>query len=305
MILFRKINIYTGIALRSLFVIAMLSPWSVNAETSLWRISNGSAVLFIGGTIHLLGASDYPLPQEFDQAYKKTDKLVLETDLSALSNPNVQMEMGQRLQYSDGTTLRDVLDPETYAELEQFCRYLAIPVDSFIYLKPPMVAISLMMIELQRLGLAEAGVDHFYLAKAHAEGRQVDALETLETQLSVLEKLGQGRENELIRSTLRDIRELPKIMGTLKSAWQSGDVQVLEEVGIDPMRTEFPDLYRDLLVERNNAWLPKIVEMLATPERELVLVGALHLVGQEGILEQMRKRGYFVERFRHDPLDTQ
>lgn len=299
MILSDSFSFFKSIAMRYWIIIGLLLAGPVYSDTSLWRVSNGANEIYIGGTIHLLGRSDYPLPEEFDRAFREADKLILEADLSALSRPEVQMEMLRRLQYSDGTTLRDVLEAETFAELGRFCSDSGIPIESMLNLKPPMVAISLMMIELQRLGLAEAGVDHFFDAKARAEGKAIDALETLETQLKVLENMGQGKENELISSTLKDVQMLPEIMGDLKNAWFTGDLDALEEVGIAPMRAEFPELYRAMLVDRNNVWLTKITEMLATPERELVLVGALHLAGREGIVAQLRERGYTVERFRH------
>ncbi|MBE0435723.1 MAG: TraB/GumN family protein [Methylomicrobium sp.] len=279
-------------------VFALLIAGPVYSETSLWRVSKDDAELFIGGTIHLLGTSDYPLPEAFDRVYRKADKLVLEVDLADLSGEEAQIAMMRRLQYADGTTLRDELNAETYAELQRFCLHAGIPIESLQNLKPPLVAISLMMFELHRLGLAEAGVDHFFSAKARADNKPVGALESLETQISVLEQMGRGQENELILSTLREIKELPVLLGQLKSAWRSGDLDTLDELGIAPMRSDYPRLYRDLLVSRNNAWVPKIEAMLSTPERELILVGVLHLAGEEGVLQQLCERGYAVEPYR-------
>jgi len=45
------------------------------------------------------------------------------------------------------------------------------------------------------------------------------------------------------------------------------------------------------------AWLPQIESMLTTPEIEMILVGVGHLVGSEGILNQLVERGYKVEQF--------
>lgn len=288
-------------AICSFFALALLIAGPVCSETSLWRVSKGDAELFIGGTIHLLSASDYPLPEAFERVYRKADKLVLEVDLADLSGQEAQIAMMRRLHYVDGTTLRDELSAETYAELERFCRHAGIPIESLQNLKPPLVAISLMMFELHRLNLAEAGVDHFFSAKAQSDNKPVGALESLETQISVLEQMGRGQENELILSTLRDIQELPALLSKLKAAWRSGDLDTLDKFGIEPMRSDYPHLYRELLVNRNNAWVPKIAAMLSTPERELILVGVLHLAGQEGVLRQLCERGYVVEPYRSSP----
>lgn len=284
---------------RRLFVVGLLFVASAScAETSLWRVSKGDAELYIGGTIHLLSPADYPLPEAFDRVYRDTDRLVLEVDLTDLSQPALQMVMMQRLQYVDGKTLRDELSIGTYAELEQYCLQAGVPIELLQNLKPPLVAISLMMLELQRLGLAEAGVDDFFSGKAMADGKAVDALESLETQLSALEKMGKGQEDELILSTLRDIQQLPVLLDRLKTAWHAGDLDALEALGIEPMRRDYPRIYRDLLVDRNNAWVPKIEAMLKTPERELVLVGVLHLAGREGVLMQLKERGFLIEPYR-------
>ncbi|MGD7036426.1 TraB/GumN family protein [Methylotuvimicrobium buryatense] len=289
----------------SFFALALLIAGPVCSETSLWRVSKGDTELFIGGTIHLLSASDYPLPEAFERVYRKADKLVLEVDLTDLSGQEVQITMMRRLQYVDGTTLRDELNAETYAELERFCRHAGIAIESLQNLKPPLAAISLMMFELHRLGLAEAGVDHFFSAKAQSDNKPVGALESLEMQISVLEQMGRGQENELILSTLRDIQELPALLSRLKSAWRSGDLDTLDELGIAPMRSDYPSLYRELLVNRNNAWVPKIETMLSTPERELILVGVLHLAGEEGVLRQLCERGYVVEPYRPFPINLE
>jgi uncharacterized protein YbaP (TraB family) len=63
------------------------------------------------------------------------------------------------------------------------------------------------------------------------------------------------------------------------------------------MRKDYPELYQQVLVERNNNWLPQIEAFLKTPETELILVGALHLAGNDGLLAQLRQRGYKVESF--------
>jgi len=122
-------------------------------------------------------------------------------------------------------------------------------------------------------------------------------LETIETQFNVLENLGKGMEDEMILSTISEIKELPLLVGAMKKAWRAGNMKELELISAAPMKSDYPDLYQALLINRNNAWLPKIEKLLLTPEIELVLVGALHLVGQDGVLSQLQSLGYKVEIF--------
>lgn len=93
------------------------------------------------------------------------------------------------------------------------------------------------------------------------------------------------------------MQQLESSMKVTKHAWRVGDNNKLERVALQEMQQDYPELYQDLLVKRNNNWLPQIEAMLSTPETELVLVGALHLVGRHGLLSKLRNNGFRVEKF--------
>ncbi len=284
--------------MKYLILLCLLMPLQAVSDSSVWRVSNGRNELFIGGTVHVLGRQDYPLPQEFERAYRQAQMLVLETDINAMNTPDVQMQLTQRLMYSDGRTLQSVLKPETFSLLKQYLDSRKISVSSLQQFKPPMAMISLMMMELERLGMAGTGVDMFFNQKAVNEGKQRGHLEGIEKQISILENMGKGHEDDLILSTLDDLKKLPEMMTALKKAWRDGNLRQLEILGIKPMRDSHPALYRVMLVDRNNGWVPKIEALLATAEKELVLVGSLHLAGKDGVLAQLEARGYRVQVFR-------
>jgi hypothetical protein len=109
--------------------------------------------------------------------------------------------------------------------------------------------------------------------------------------------MGDGQEDDMITYTLRDIKELPTLMQSIKDAWRQGDTLKLKQVALTPLKTDFPDVYDSLLVKRNNAWISQIEAMLKTNDVELVLVGALHLVGDESVLAQLSARGYDIQKF--------
>lgn len=269
---------------------------SVHAESFLWKVTKGDDHLFIGGTIHVLTESDYPLPSEFDQAYNRAALVVLETDLTKMNSPEFQQAMMKAFTYSDDSTLQDNLSPETVQALEKFLSKRGIPIETFAKFKPAMVGITITLLELQRLGLVGAGVDEFFLQKATQDEKHVDGLESAEQQLAFLTSMGKGQEDKLIMHTLRDMDEMPTLLKSMKEAWRTGDVAKLKEVALEPFQTDFPKLYASLIVQRNNAWLPKIETMLETKDIELVLVGALHLVGDDGVLDQLTTRGCHVEK---------
>lgn len=279
-----------------LILVVLYATQSV-AETSLWRVSKGANELFIGGTIHVLSKSDYPLPAAFDKAYKKSSKLVFETDIGASQDPAFAQAMMQRMMLTDGKTLKDVLRPDVYAQLEKFSAERGMPMMLLEGMKPAMAVLTLTFMELQRMGMTDTGVDGHYYQRAKTDNKIIGKLESKAEQLEFLATMGEGRENDFVVYSLRDLQEIESVMADLKSAWRSGDSQKMATLSMDSMRRDFPKIYQQLLVDRNQNWLPKIEAMLRDPGTELVLVGALHLVGEEGVLRLLRDKGYQIEEW--------
>lgn len=283
--------------MRSLILLCLIIPFHTFAETSLWKVSKGDAELYIGGTIHLLSQSDYPLPVEFERAYCQAQKIIFETNLAAMVQSDAQEQFLKRVMYEQGKTLKDDLKPQTYQALADYLASSGMMIEMMDQFKPPMVVISLLMSELQRLDMADTGVDVYFHQKAVADDKKLGELESLQVQLEVIENMGKNQEDEMILQTIAEMKSLPLIMNDMKKAWRTGDIKKLESIGIAPMKKDFPGLFRLLLVDRNNAWIPKIEALLATPEVEFVLVGALHLISNQGVLAKLRSLGYKVEFF--------
>jgi len=282
--------------LYGLLCLLLFAASSAYAGTPVWKVAKDGKQLFIGGTIHVLSKADYPLPTAFETAYQQAALVVLETDLQQMKTPEVQQKLLQAMVYSDGRTLQQVLNTKTFAELEQYLAGRGIPVAGIQRFKPGLLALTLTMIELQRLGLGEAGVDAVYHAQALADRKRLGQLETVEQQLGFITSLGEGQENEMISHTLRDLKELPAVMQSLKESWRNGDTHRLDQLSLAPLKAGFPGLYNKLIVARNQAWIPQLEALLKTGEVELVLVGALHLAGDEGLLALLAKRGYSIQQ---------
>ena len=274
----------------------IISVPAVHADSPVWKIVKGDKQLYIGGTIHILTQADYPLPQTFETAYKNAAVLVFETDLQKLKTPEFQQLLMSKVVYSDGRSLKTELSDATYQELEEHLASRGLPLGNLVNFKPGMVAITMTIIELQRLGLIGTGVDEFFSLRAINDHKELGQLETMHEQLEFMATMGQGREDELITRTLRDIRQLPTMLQDIKDAWRRGDNRKLKEVAITPFKRDFPNVYNNLIVRRNDAWIDKIEAMLETQEIELVLVGALHLVGDDGLLEKLAARGYKIQK---------
>jgi uncharacterized protein len=251
----------------------------------------------LGGTCHLLRQSDYPLPEGYNQAYQNADMLAFETQIGQLQTPQFQQTLMQRSVYTDGTTLDKVLSAATYSQLEAACAKAGIPLAQLNSFKPFMVFLTLLGLEFQKIGISsEAGVDLYYFNKAGADGKRVDGLEPVEDQLNFTTTMSDGIEDRFITHGLQDLKRVHQLFEELISAWREGDEAKLYQFFIKDMQNDFPKLYKKLLTDRNLNWMPRITHYLNTPEKEFILVGVAHLVGPEGIIAQLKKKGYKVSK---------
>lgn len=278
-----------------LLAAALLSV-TAEARTSLWQVSKGAQTLYLGGTIHVLSKSDLPLPASFQKAFDNTDVLVLETDIKELMNPDNSLRMLTALTYADGRTLKDVVQPATYQAVVDYAQAESVPVNVFERMTPAGVALTVLSIELAKAGIQQEGVDKIFHNQAVLDGRPVLGLESVDQHLSYVTGMGQGAEDDFILQTLEDARKTHESLRKIINAWRIGDQPALEAEVIDNMPQDYPQLYARLLVERNNNWMPQIIQMLDTPEQELVLVGAAHLVGLDGLLAQLLEKGYQIKQ---------
>lgn len=281
-----------GILLLWLFTASLVAQ----ADSPVWKVSRDGGHLYLGGTIHVLGKADYPLPEAFGRAYNDADIVILEADVSTLESPAYQQKILREGTYSGDSDITDDLSGETLERLESYLQQRGIPAAPLYRLRPGILSLTLTVIELQRLGFTETGVDEYYETQAMNDGKDLAYLESADDQVRFLLDMGKGQEDELVRHTLAEMEKLPRYMDHLKTAWREGDIGQLEAVGLDTWIDRFPDVYQALLVDRNHNWLPQIERMLETGDTEMVLFGALHLVGDDGILTLLEDRGYELER---------
>jgi len=283
-----------SIALLSI-IATVLSAVSVAAP--VWKVTNGENTLYLAGTIHVLSKNDLPLPKEFDQVFQQADKVILETDLTALQTPEMQQAMANAITYAPPQSLLNHISKDTQSQLQTFCDTRGIPLTHLLPYKPGMVISILTMAELQRLGIDGKGVDEIYEQKALTEGKYIGELETPLMQLEFLANLGTNNPDALIQYSLKDTDKLKHYFKDMVSAWRAGDMKKLEQAAqVEELIETFPEIYQELLVERNQNWLTQIEAMLKDKPTEMVLVGALHLAGKDSVLGMLRAKGYKIEK---------
>ncbi|MEZ4485491.1 MAG: TraB/GumN family protein [Syntrophotaleaceae bacterium] len=268
---------------------------SAAAQSSVWLVKQGDSRTYLGGTCHVLRQSDYPLPAEFERAYQAVERVVFEADPGQLNSPRMLQLLATRAFLADGVTLQQLLQPATYRLLQDHCRRNGLQPEAFSRLRPAMAALTLLTMELQRQGIDQGGVDLHFYQRATDDGKAVAALETIDQQIEFMVAMAEGREDRFLMYSLAELERLDEIFNSLIAAWRSGDGAEIARLANADFKRQFPEIYRTLFTERNAAWLPLIEGYLATAEPELVLVGVAHLVGEDGLVAELRRRGYQVE----------
>lgn len=275
---------------RNLAALCLLCSLSAHAQSPVWALHGSHNTVYLAESVHLLKADQATLPAAFDQAYAHAQTIVMEIDLSSLDPTAVQEFMLEHGTLK-GTTLRQLLGPRPYEKLSTEAGRLGLPMEGLEQLAPWAIALSLTDLEYLQLGYdPDQGVEMQIERRAQKDHKPILGLETLEQQLGQLEGLTSAQQARFLELTLDDMHDADHDTDELMRAWRSGDTERLADLMSREYR-EFPELYRALVTERNARWLPQIERFLRDDRDYMVVVGALHLVGREGLLELARHAG--------------
>ena len=277
--------------------------WSDEAghPVSLWRADGASNSVYLLGSIHLLRAEDHPLPRVFDIAYADADVLVMELDMDDLDPAYTQAAFNRAGVLRDGSTLRDLIGEERYARAEETATLLDIPLDLLDRSEPWLAAITVELLILYRSGFdPRLGIEMTMAERATSDGKPIEGLETVDEQLSFLDGLSLDAQAEMLLQTLEQGAELRGSIDSMIGAWRTGDMAYLEEELLAAME-EQTELGDALIWNRNRRWADTIVTWLDDERDYLVVVGALHLVGDGGVPALLEARGIDVRQLRESP----
>ena len=266
------------------------------AEAAIWEVSHGKHSFRVGASLGALKKTAYPLPAEFDEAFREADALYVERDLHAVNQPDFGVRAMQASMYTDGRNLKSVLSAPVWQELEKFARERRVPVFSLFMFKPAFASFTLTLMETKRLEFTN-GVDAHYFYRARRAGKPVIALETIDQQIQFLQVVNDADADALIKATLDELKNLSETTQQATQSWRKGDMEKLDELKGKKLRTQAPDLYNEVVVKRNKSWLPKFAGMLKSEDVEMVLVDAMHFTGPGNLLELFAAEGYTVKRY--------
>ena len=265
---------------------------------SLWRVAGQQNHVYLLGSIHLLRREDHPLPDAIYAAYEDAEKLIMELDMDDVDPIASQMLTNELGLISDGRTLRDLMGEELYSQAVALAETARIPLTLLEKSEPWFAAMNVEIIMLMRIGFDPAlGIENQLMERALVDDKEILGFETMRQQLEFLDGLSPSAQREMLIQALSEGNEMQQTMDEMIMAWRTGDVQFLEENLLADM-TDYPELYKVVVVDRNVAWTDEIEELLDEADDYLIVVGALHLVGQEGVPRLLQARGHDVIQLR-------
>ena len=264
---------------------------SAGHPVTLWMAEGTSNHVYLLGSVHLLREQDHPLPRVIDEAYDEAETLYMELDMDDLDPLLMQATINRLGMLEEGTSLRDVMGEELYEEAMAVAVELEIPLEMLERTEPWFAAITVEQLALARIGFNPSyGVEMYLLKKASRDGKTILGFETVEQQLAYLDGLSLDAQLALLMQTLTESAAIREVMDDLILAWRSGDIDFLEQTLLDDV-SGYPELYDTIVANRNRLWVDTIDELLEQGEDYLVVVGALHLVGEDGVPQLLRQRG--------------
>ncbi|WP_421198353.1 TraB/GumN family protein [Aeromonas enteropelogenes] len=274
------------------FLLCLLLPLTALADPAFYRVSKGDEQHWLMGSIHAGKPTLYPLPEPVERAWQQSRALVMEVDMNSISQEQWQ-GMASLTQLNDGKSLKEYLPAELYQRTLMAGARYGLDEATLSPLRPWFAAITLTQAAMAKTGFdSQLGIDQHFAGLAAKEGKPVVGFETLLEQLGYLASVGDN-QTLMLASTLDELPMLENAFTAVMKAWQQGDeatlINLLKEEMAPPALQSWME--QTLLAERNRNWLKKWPSL---PNESFIVVGALHLYGEQGLMAQLEQQGWRI-----------
>jgi uncharacterized protein YbaP (TraB family) len=285
-------SVMAWLGLAGLALLASVGARADEARHVFWEVKGAHNTVYLLGSVHLLKSGDSALPPEILEAYRRSSTLVMELNLN---DAGVDSLMGSGMELAmlpAGETLNHALGPELYATFLARAQQLGLNGEATERFQPWFAAMVLEQLTLGQAGYeANAGVDMQLTHDAAADRKPIVALESMGEQMGFFSHLTLDEQRQFMRSTLKDLDTAGSDTAAVVRAWERGDLRELERL-LREESADSPQLMRVLIADRNQKWLPRISALLQDDHDDMVIVGAMHLIGDGGIVALLKRQGY-------------
>jgi hypothetical protein len=264
---------------------------SEERKLCLWSFESGESQIFLLGSIHAMRKSMYPLATPIVHAFNQADKVVFEVDLTRLNAYEMNKVMQKKGMYEPPETIRQDLRPETFILLKNYLRTNQMPLAQVERMKPWYLMLTIGQRELSRLGFdAELGIDRYLQQLALHEDKEILQLETFGEQINLLSSDPIALQELSLRVSLEERQNVAQELEELLAAWEDGNADRMLEMTLQST-AEYPELTKqmDNLIDKRNIRMAERIRAYAdTSGTYLIVVGALHMGGKNGIIKLLQ-----------------
>ena len=273
--------------------LAALAVPGARAHSCVWKVTDPDGhTLYLAGSVHALRRQDFPLPASYDQAFAASAGLAFETDLGTPQQKwNTALEQAGR--YPDGVTLRDRVDPRTYAYILKVASQVKganEPEKQIGHLRPWALAFLLTPQGFEGVSSAH-GVEPYLAAKARAAHKPTVGLVPFKQHIAVFGGMSDADSELFLLHEFIHLDAGSEEFKRTVAAWRRGDVNAVVKDYEDA-----PSIRRRLLTERNLSWMPRIDGFLRSGRTWMVVAGAAHMAGPQGLPALLQAKGCRVEQ---------
>ena len=285
--------------------VAAVPMWATAASSNgaglVYQVEGPNGRFYLAGSMHLLHAERASLPAPLERAYRNSASIVMEIDTDDGDAQDAGARLLEAAQLAPDTSLQALLGEARWNTVRTALAEAGFDAERASRFEPWGLALLLTQAGFARQGYTSAaGVEQQWTERARRDGKPISGLETAEMQIALLDGLDMNVQRQMLDLTLEEVQEMPQMLDELEDAWRAGDRQRLEALLLEGYR-QMPELYTALLVERNRRWVSQIRAWPTTSPPRLVLVGALHLVGEQGLPALLQRAGYTVQRLTGGP----
>jgi uncharacterized protein YbaP (TraB family) len=303
----RALRRFAPLAAALLFLGPVLADDAATEKRIFWKISSDKGDVFLVGSVHM-GNKSMKMPKEVDEAFDKSTSLVVEVDPAKAQSPEIMQKMQEKMSYGADDSLDKHISKETYKSILDYYQENGIPESALKKQKPWVVSLMITVISFKKAGFdADNGIDKKFLEKAKKKDKKIDELETAEFQLDLLADMADDIAEKGIKKSLAEGDKTDADIKDMIAAWKAGDAKKLDEICTREVKKD-PDLqpfWKKLVDDRNVKMAEKIEGFLKEKGPTFVCVGAMHCVGEKGIISILEKTGkYKIEPVKVTPVAT-
>ena len=275
--------------------VASLAAGSARAEPALWEVTGGESTVWLFGSVHLLPEGGFTVGDELAEALDEAERLCLEIDTGAEDEAATSAVTLARAVDPEGRDLFELLGSGA-DDVRDAAEEAGVPLEALAMFEPWFAGLTVSVLALQAHGYdVQHGVEQVIQAEARDAGLPSCGLETLDGQLGLLDGLPDTLQKEILMQAIEEAGSIESLIEPMLEAWRRGDEDGLER-SLEEDFEGYAELAEVLIYRRNERWAGQVSKMLEDDEDVLVVVGAMHLVGDRGLPALLAERGYHVAR---------